>query len=282
METILADKSNYGKKRDTSSIKYVVIHYTANDGDSDRSNALYFQRNKNLKASAHYFVDDDSVTQSVPDDYVAYSVGGAKYKDCATTGGGKLYKKATNANTINIELCDTQKDGSVYPTKATIQNALELTRHLMEKYKIPQDNVIRHFDVNGKHCPAYWIEDGKWFNEFWNLLTKTTVVNGATDEIPATEDKKTEPAVSSEYKVGATYSVICAAINVRKAPGMNEALVGYKNLSADAKKHSNGGSALLKGTKVTCQEVKVVGSETWIKIPSGWCCAKNSVKTLIK
>jgi N-acetylmuramoyl-L-alanine amidase CwlA len=152
----------------------------------------------------------------------------------------------------------------------------------MEKYKIPQDNVIRHFDVNGKHCPAYWIEDGKWFNEFWNLLTKTTVVNGATDEVPATEDKKTEPAVSSEYKVGATYSVICAAINVRKAPGMNEALVGYKNLSADAQKHSNGGSALLNGTKVTCQEVKVVGSETWIKIPSGWCCAKNSVKTLIK
>ena len=280
METILADKSNYGKKRDTSSIKYIVIHYTANDGDSDRSNALYFQRNKNLKASAHYFVDDDSVTQSVPDDYVAYSVGGAKYKDCDKTGGGKLYRKATNSNTINIELCDTQKDGSIYPTKATVQNALELTQHLMEKYKIPQDNVIRHFDVNGKHCPAYWIEDGKWFNEFWNLLTKTTIVNGATDEKKADDEPKA--SVDSEYKVGETYSIVCAALNVRKAPGMSEELVGYKNLSEDAKKHSNGVSALLKGTKVTCYEVKVVGSDTWIKIPSGWCCAKNSVKTLIK
>ena len=160
METILADKSNYGKKRDTSTIKYIVIHYTANDGDSDRNNALYFQRNKGLKASSHYFVDDDSVTQSVPDDYIAYSVGGAKYKDCAATGGGKLYKVATNSNTLNIELCDTQRNGSVYPTEATIQRAIELTQQLMKRYNIPQSNVIRHFDV--KYSRILNMESFSW------------------------------------------------------------------------------------------------------------------------
>ena len=67
----LSKKSNYGAKRSTSAIKYIVIHYTANDGDSDESNARYFANNS-VKSSAHYFVDDDSITQSVPDHYVAW------------------------------------------------------------------------------------------------------------------------------------------------------------------------------------------------------------------
>ena len=74
MKEHLANKANYGSKRDLSKIKYLVIHYTSNDGDSDEANGKYFANNV-VKASAHYFVDDDSVTHSVPDDYVAYSVG---------------------------------------------------------------------------------------------------------------------------------------------------------------------------------------------------------------
>ena len=61
----LANKNNYGGKRSTSNIKYIVIHYTGNDGDTDENNSKYFKNNI-VKASAHYFVDDDSITQSVP------------------------------------------------------------------------------------------------------------------------------------------------------------------------------------------------------------------------
>ena len=75
-----ANRSNYGSKRDVSKIKYIVIHYTGNDGDSDESNAKYFKNNI-VKASAHYFVDDDSITQAVPDNYSAYAVGGKKYNN---------------------------------------------------------------------------------------------------------------------------------------------------------------------------------------------------------
>ena len=140
----LSKKSNYGAKRSTSAIKYIVIHYTANDGDSDESNARYFANNS-VKSSAHYFVDDDSITQSVPDHYVAWA-----------GGGGKYYTICTNSNSISIELCDTKKDGKYYPSAATIQNALAFTRKLMKKYNIPQSHVIRHFDATGKICPAYW------------------------------------------------------------------------------------------------------------------------------
>ena len=183
LKKCLAHKDNYGTQRKTSDIKYIVIHYTANDGDTDENNALYFQRN--IKhASAHYFVDNNSVTQSVPDDYVAYSVGGSKYANCSTTGGGKLYNKCTNANSISVELCDPVKDGTVYAGSATITNALALVKDLMKKYNVPVSNVIRHFDVTGKACPAYWCgttsKDAKWLSEFRDKLQTTTTTKTET------------------------------------------------------------------------------------------------------
>lgn len=166
----LANKSNYGSKRKTSNIKYIVIHYTGNNGDTDENNGKYFHNNI-VKASAHYFVDSDSVTQSVLDDYVAYSVGGAKYNN----GGGKYYGKCTNMNSISIELCDDVKDKKIYPSVKTIENAVELTKKLMKQYGIKADHVIRHYDVTGKSCPAYWCgtsdKNKKWKTEFHNKLT---------------------------------------------------------------------------------------------------------------
>ena len=178
MKKNLANKRNYGAKRSTSAIKYIFIHYTGNDGDSDESNARYFANNY-VEASAHYFVDDNSVTQSVPDDYVAWSVGGTRYSNCNITGGGKYYTLCTNSNSISIELCDTKRDGSIYPSKATIENAIELTKKLMKKYNIPQDHVLRHFDRTGKACPAYWCgnetKNNLWKTEFYNKLSSKTV-----------------------------------------------------------------------------------------------------------
>lgn len=169
-----ADKSNYGKARTASAIKYLVVHYTANDGDTDESNARYF-KTKNRGASAHYFADDDSVTISVPDLYTAYSVGGSRYSNYKTTGGASFYGKCTNANSISIELCDTKKNGKYDVTEKTLANAAELIKMLMAKYNIPLSNVIRHFDVTGKSCPAYFA--GKNNLAWINFKARLTVGN---------------------------------------------------------------------------------------------------------
>ena len=208
----LANKANYGSTRNTSTIKYIVIHYTGNDGDTDEGNGKYFKNNV-VKASAHYFVDDDSITRSVPDNYVAWSVGGSKYASCSTTGGGKCYGKCTNANSISIEICDDVKNGVVYPSAKTIQNALDLAKMLMEKYNVPADNVIRHFDVTGKICPAYWCgtadKDKLWKTEFWNKLGGTP----AKVETPA----KFEP-----YLV----KITCDSLNIRAGAGTSYKING--------------------------------------------------------
>ena len=164
IKTNLANKGNYGGSRNTSVIKYIVVHYTGNDGDTDENNGNYFKNNV-VEASAHYFVDDDSITQTVPDNYVAWHCGASTYK----------HANCRNTNSIGVEICDDVKNGVIYPSDKTIANALELVKHLMEKYSVPHENVIRHYDVTGKLCPAYWCgtaeKDAKWKTAFWNLLT---------------------------------------------------------------------------------------------------------------
>ena len=167
----LSNRANYGSRRALSNIKYIVIHYTANDGDTDEGNGNYFANNI-VQASAHYFVDGDSVTQSVPDDYVAWSVGGSKYSDCKKTGGGKFYGQCTNSNSISIEMCDEVRNGVSDFSPPTIENTIELTKMLMKKYNVDINHVIRHFDVNGKPCPKPYVDNAKW-KAFKNKLTES-------------------------------------------------------------------------------------------------------------
>lgn len=178
-KTNLAHRSNYGNKRSTSSIKYIVVHYTANDGDSDENNGKYFN-GANRHASAHIFVDDDSCTQSVPDDYVAWSVGGKKYSN---TNGAKFYGKATNSNTLNIEMCDTVRNGKYEATEKTQENTITIIKEKMRQYNIPIDRVIRHYDVTGKLCPAYFVDEDAW-KAFKAKITGSNVSVGGSSTKP--------------------------------------------------------------------------------------------------
>lgn len=205
-KTLIANRRNYGSKRSTSLIKYLVYHYTANDGDTDEANAKYFHNNV-VKASAHRFVDDDSVTISVPDNYVAYSVGGG----LQGSKGHRFYKKCTNTNSISIEMCDTIRNGKYEVSAKTRANAIALGKELVKKYGIKKENVIRHFDVTGKNCPAYFVKDEEAWQKF-------------KDEIFETENK--------EFK---TYyiKVNTKSLNVREGAGTNYKVV--KTIKKDEK-----------------------------------------------
>lgn len=158
---ILCNRANYGERRDASAVRYLVYHYTGNSGDTARANAVYYA-NATVKASAHYFVDGTEIVQSVPELYTAWAVGGKKWVDCAQTGGGTLYGIVKNANSLSIEMCGTTRNGQLMATEATLENAAALGRKLMALYGIPIERVVRHFDVTGKHCPAYFMDSAAW------------------------------------------------------------------------------------------------------------------------
>ncbi len=158
IKLIKARDENYGRKRALCGIEYIVVHYTANKGDTAAANAKYFKNNA-VNASAHYFVDKNTIIQSVPDDYIAYSVGGSRYKN---TKGGSFYGKCTNTNSISVELCDCYYG---VPDE-TAKRAAGLITHLMSVYDIPIERVIRHYDVTGKLCPKPYAEDDGLWEEF--------------------------------------------------------------------------------------------------------------------
>ena len=194
---LISNRRNYGSKRSTSLIKYLVYHYTANDGDTDEANAKYFHNNV-VKASAHRFVDDDSVTISVPDNYVAWHCGGG----LQGSKGHTYYKKCTNTNSIGIEMCDTKRNGKYEVTPKTRSNAIALGKEFVKKYGIKKENVIRHYDVTGKNCPAYFVKDEEEWKKFRDEIFETKKKEFKTYYIKVnTKSLNVREGAGTKYKV---------------------------------------------------------------------------------
>ena len=174
IKELLAHASNYSKGRHET-IKFLVLHYTANNGDTALSNCKYFS-SANRNASAHYFVDENEVYRSVRDMNVAWH--------CGSLNGYK-HKYCRNTNSIGIEMCSRiDSNGKFYIKEETIANAIELTKFLMEKYDIPVENVIRHYDVTGKMCPRPFVEDEKLWLDFKERLVEEVKRYNTIDEVP--------------------------------------------------------------------------------------------------
>lgn len=172
IKTKLANSSNFTKGRSTS-IKYIVIHFTANNGDTAKGNCNYFQ-GTNRNASAHYFVDENEIYQSVLDTDTAWHCGANKY----------YHSYCRNSNSIGVELCSRiDSKGKYYFKDETVNNAIELVKQLMIKYKLPIENIIRHYDVTGKICPEPFVRNVKDWNNFKTRLVVTEESKEIDDEM---------------------------------------------------------------------------------------------------
>ena len=161
MQTLLAKPVSYDhvKKRNRDDIKYIVIHYTGNVGDTAENNAKYFANGNTRQAGAHFFIDrKGNVFKSINLNRTAWSVGGAKYDDCSKTGGGKYYGKCTNQNSVSIELCDA---ATKFPSKTQIK-AVAKTIKYIRRHCANAKTIIRHFDVTGKKCPITLLSQDDW------------------------------------------------------------------------------------------------------------------------
>lgn len=133
-------------------IKYIVIHYVGAVSTA-KNNVDYFSGG-DRQASAHFFVDEDSIWQSVEESRAAWHCGGP----LQGTGGHTFFGYCTNLNSIGIEMCVVKRDGRYIVKTDTVNNTAWLVQHLMDKYNIPKAHVIRHFDVTGKECPDAYPE----------------------------------------------------------------------------------------------------------------------------
>lgn len=236
-------------------ISYIVVHYTA--GTSSKagqaaSTAAYFAKSS-TKASADFIVDDATIVQFNPDIENRYTwhCGGSKL----STKGGSLYGKATNKNSIGVEICSTNSTGKVLSANdsswsfsaAALSKASELVSYLMATYGIDSDHVIRHYDVTGKLCPGIvgWNADSgsesAWKAWKAGLSAGSAGTSEAAAESATVTSSKTvtasQAAKSKNSSLAGTYTVTASSgLNVRGGAG-----TGYSVLAT-----------IPKGTTVTC------------------------------
>lgn len=124
-------------------IRYIAIHYTANPGSTAMENRNYFENLKDsheTKVSSHFVVGlEGEIVQCIPTAEISYAT------------------NERNVDTISIECCHPDETGKF--TDATYESVVELTAWLCVRFQLDIDNVIRHYDVTGKNCPKYYVEN---------------------------------------------------------------------------------------------------------------------------
>ena len=130
----------------------VVIHYVGNPDTPAQANRNYFASlasgEEGTYASSHFIVGlEGEVIQCVPLTEIAYA------------------SNERNADTVAIEVCHPDETGEF--SDVTYDRVVELTAWLCEEFHLdPQTDVIRHYDVSGKRCPLYYVENPEAWTAF--------------------------------------------------------------------------------------------------------------------
>lgn len=124
-------------------VNYIAIHYTANPGATAIANRNYFENLANThdtKVSSHFVVGlDGEVVQCIPTSEMSYAT------------------NSRNVDTISIECCHPDETGQF--NDSTYDSVVKLTAWLCVRFGLTSENVIRHYDVTGKDCPKYYVEN---------------------------------------------------------------------------------------------------------------------------
>ena len=133
-------------------INGVVIHYVGNPNTTAQANRNYFDSlasgTEGTYASSHFIVGlEGEVVQCVPLTEIAYA------------------SNTRNGDTVGIEVCHPDETGKFSPV--TYDRVVELTAWLCREFRLdPESDVIRHYDVTGKICPKYFVEEPAAWDQF--------------------------------------------------------------------------------------------------------------------
>lgn len=164
--------------------KYIVIHETDNwDKGAGAKRHSQAMSNGNLKGTVHYYVDDNSIYQTLDHKNGAYAIGDNNNSYANSKSG------IHNLNSINIEICvNVDNDYN-----KSVSNTIDLVKYLMKLENISIDKVVRHYDATKKNCPRKIISTkGAWDNfknkckEETEMISKTKIkIDGKLLEVDA-------------------------------------------------------------------------------------------------
>lgn len=197
VNTSLPSDSRHIYSYSSRNVKYIAMHYTGNPSDTAKGNANYFNTGYR-KSSAHYFVDNNDIYQSVALNNAAWAVGGTdtyKHRECR------------NVNSVSIEMCCS---GNYVVSEKTEINAAQLCAVLCKYIGITANEVdkyvLRHWDVWDKQCPAGWTgnNNARWI-AFKNRVKK--MLSGSnTEELTMTQYEELNSKITELKKATMVYN----------------------------------------------------------------------------
>ena len=220
-------------------IEWIVIHYTA--GTSSKAgtaaNTANWFKKTSAQGSADFIVDDATIVQYNDDieNRYCWAVGGSKYNKMSTSLGGQYYQQCRNNNSISVEMCSNKgntktlnaTDTDWFLNPATVNNAIKLTRYLMEKYNIDINHVIMHHQVTGKICPNPWTVSEDRLSGWRDFLT--ALKNNQEFVMPMPTPVITEPSKKTEIvlpEVPFLVEVKIDNLNYRSTPSLQGMIKG--------------------------------------------------------
>lgn len=212
INVLLAQPSNMWSRYDTQ-FEFIVLHYVGAVSTA-KANAVYLNREPNLGWSAHFFVDETSIWQSVDFDHAAGHCG-VDYSDGKAPFWNGKGTYSTNRRSIGIEMC-CKKDanGNLYIEPKTVTRTVALVRWLMQEFNIPIQNVIRHYDVCWKTCPEPWVR----FPEQWDDFKKRLITNEEEEEMVR---YKTVKELPEYYQAPVEKLIECGIIKGRSSTNLD-------------------------------------------------------------
>lgn len=81
---------------------------------------------------------------------------------------------------MSIECCHPDETGKF--NEATYDSAVKLSAWLCVRFGLTSENVIRHYDVTGKNCPKYYVENpDAWIQMKSDIAAQIDVDYGLQD-----------------------------------------------------------------------------------------------------
>ncbi|MGN1107083.1 MAG: N-acetylmuramoyl-L-alanine amidase, partial [Huintestinicola sp.] len=96
---------------------------------------------------------------------------------CIPTDEWSYCTNQANGYSISIECCHPDSTGKF--TEATESSLIELCAYLCRKFGLTSDDIIRHYDVTGKHCPLWYVSHPEDFKAFKERVR--TALSGTSD-----------------------------------------------------------------------------------------------------
>jgi len=192
-----------------TAVRKAVIHWTANYGATALNHYNYFKNLSGRYASAHIFVDKNEAICIIPLNEVAYHANDGSYR------GVPELKPNANLLSVSVEMC-VEKDGSFHPN--TIARTEDVFVELCRMYGLnPLTDIVRHYDITHKNCPAPWVSNGQLFIDFKNRVNAKMKGSSPTPSSP-----------SNGITVGSIVTVKTSATNYATGQSIADHVKGSK------------------------------------------------------